>query len=242
MEPDSRAQLSSMGKRISAANLAPELGADELVFLRDLVRNSGLKGRHLEVGTAAGGTLCEMMKCFAQGGRPQFVVVDSMAYFTDQLEVVKQNLRQHNLNPAEVDIRVAKSADAFQNAEAAGESFDFVFIDGAHKIRYVTEDLRWSRLVNVGGLICVHDYAPRQKGVMLAVNRFLRHYPNYKQEALVNSLLVLRKQAASRSKEISRADCLWALAVSPWLQLERSLAKRLGRSGVGCGDLENCPP
>ena len=218
-----------MRKRISASSFDPELGADELAFLLDLVRNSGLKGRHLEIGTAAGGTLCAMMNCFAPGERPPFVVVDPMAYFADQLEVVKRNLRQHDLDPSEVDIRMARSFDAFRNAEAARESFDFVFIDGAHKIRYVTQDLHWTRLVNVGGIICVHDYNKEQMGVMLAVDRFLRIHPNYQREALISSLLVIRKQAASCSKEISRADYLWALAMSPWLQLKKSLAKRLGR-------------
>ncbi len=218
-----------MRNRISASSFDPELGADELAFLLNLVRNSGLKGRHLEIGTAAGGTLCAMMSCFAPEERPPFVVVDPMSYFADQLEVVKRNLRQHGLDPAEVDIRVSRSFDAFQSAEAAGESFDFVFIDGAHKIRYVTQDLHWVRLVNVGGIICMHDYNPGQMGVMLAGARFPRHYPNYQREALVNSLLVLRKQVASRSKEISQTDYLWALAMSPWLQLKKSLAKRLGR-------------
>jgi predicted O-methyltransferase YrrM len=229
IQPDFSAQQSGMGKRISASSLDPELGPDELICLRDLIRNSGLPGRHLEIGTAAGGTLCAMMNCFAAEQRPPFVVVDSMAYFTDQLEVVKQNLRQHGLDPAQVDIRVAKSFDAFQSAEAAGETFDFVFIDGAHKIRYVTQDLRWSRLVNVGGLICVHDYTPKQPGVVRAVNRFLHQHPNYERVALVNTLLVLRKRAASQAQEISRIDSLWALVMSPWIQLQQSLAKRLAK-------------
>ena len=218
--------------RISASSFAPELGPDELAYLLNLIRNSGLKGRHLEIGTAAGGTLCAMMKCFATGERPPFVVVDPMAYFADQLELVKQNLRQHGLDPSEVDIRVSRSSDAFQCAEAAGETFDLVFIDGAHKIRFVTQDLRWARLVNVGGIICMHDYNPQQRGVMLAVDRFLRKHSNYQREALISNLLVLRKHAASRSKEISSADGLWALALSPWLQLKKSLAKRLGRRGL----------
>ena len=220
--------MSSKRTRNSATSLASELGPDELVFLVNLVRNSGLKGLHLEIGTAAGGTLCAMMKCFVPGERPRFVVVDPMAYFAGQLEVVKRNLRQHDLDPSEVDIRISRSSDAFQRAEAAGETFDLVFIDGAHKIRFVTQDLRWARLVNVGGIICVHDYNLNQRGVMLAVDRFLRKHPNYHREALIGTLLVLRKQAASRSKEITRADGLWALALSPWLQLKKSLAKRLG--------------
>ena len=55
--------------------------AEEHDFLFELIRDRQLTGQHLEVGTAAGGTLCAMMQCFAEQSRPPFVVVDRMTYF-----------------------------------------------------------------------------------------------------------------------------------------------------------------
>jgi predicted O-methyltransferase YrrM len=218
-----------MGLKPSATTLDSELGADELSFLLDLVRRSNLRGRYLEIGTAAGGTLCQLMGCFTPNEMPQFVVVDPMTYFPDQLEVVKGNLRRHELDSSRVDFRIARSAEAFSRAEKAGERYDFMFIDGAHKLRYVTQDLRWTRLLNVGGLACLHDCHAKQKGVLWAANRFQRRHPNYRRKELQGTLLVLQKEAASRTAEIDWRDRAWSLVLAPWLHWERSLRKRLRR-------------
>ena len=219
-----------MGERASAFTLASELGSDELSFLLELIRRNGRLGRHLEIGTAAGGTLCQMMNCFEPSQRPHFVVVDPMTYFPDQLVVVHRNLCQHVLDPATVEFRMAKSAAAFRHAEAVGEQYDFMFIDGAHKIRYVTQDLCWTRLLNVDGLVCLHDYDSQHKGVLWPVNRFLKRHRNYQREGLVGSLMVLRKTASSQAAEIDLADRLWATLLSPWLQSELNLKKRLSKA------------
>ena len=216
-----------MGNRTSAATLAPELLPDELVCLIELAKSSARGGLYLEIGTAAGGTLCQMMKCFSDAKRPQFVVVDPMSYFPDQLETVKKNLRQHGLNPAQVDFRVSTSADAFPPAEAAAEAYDFIFIDGAHKICYVTQDLRWLRLLKIGGIVCLHDYNDENKGVKWPADRLLKKNTNYRREQLINTLLVLRKVASSAAPEIAFGDKLWAALLSPVLQLKLSLSKRL---------------
>ena len=137
--------------RKSATTLASELRDDELAFLLEIIKNSRFSGKHLEIGTGAAGTLCQMIKCCQNDVSPPFVVVDRMTYFPDQLEIVKENLIKNNINPLAVDIRVSKSADAFVKAEKAREQFDFILIDGTHKIRYITQDLRWARLLRVGG-------------------------------------------------------------------------------------------
>ena len=85
------------------------------------------------------------------------------------------------------------------------ERFDFVLIDGSHKVRAVMSDLRWSRLVNVGGIICLHDYSARFLGVQMAVNHFLRRNRNYQRIALAGSLLALRKSALATNREITCA-------------------------------------
>ena len=215
-----------MGERTTATTLNSELASAELACLLELVKECPRTGRCLEIGTAAGGTLCQMMRQFTDLERPQFVVVDPMSYFTNQLETVRENLRRHGLNPAQVDLRVSTSADAFAHAAAAGETYDFMFIDGAHKIRYVTQDLRWTRLLKVGGRVCLHDYHAQHKGVHWPTHRLLRKYPNYRRERLAGSLLALCKPEASARPEISRLDELWAALVSPVLQWERSWNKR----------------
>ena len=212
-----------------ASTLAYELSASELDCIRRHLSKPGFDGPCLEVGTAAGGTLCQMMACFTDANRPRFIVVDNLRYFQDQLESVRRNLRQHQLDPAVVDFRECTSAEAFPQAEGANERFGFILIDACHKIRHVTEDLRWARLLRVGGVMCLHDYGGHLRGVTFAVDRFLRRNPNYHRVELEGCLLVLRKTAASATPEITAGDHLWAALLAPWLQLQASIAKRWRR-------------
>jgi len=49
-----------------SVTLKSELSKAELQALCELLTSSNLSGSHLEIGTAAGGTLVEMMKCYTQ--------------------------------------------------------------------------------------------------------------------------------------------------------------------------------
>ena len=196
--------------------------SEEHQLLVNVLRTSSRTGTHLEIGTGAGGTLCVMLKAFTQEKPPRFVVVDKMRYFENQLELVKVNLAKHGFDENTVEIRVSKSNAAFAQSNAAQERFDFVLIDGSHKIRSVMGDLRWLRLVNVGGLVCLHDYSSRFLGVRLSVNHFLRRYWNYERVAQAGSLLVLRKTALSKRPEVTRFDELYASAWHFVLNLRRS--------------------
>jgi len=213
--------------RESAHTLASELSEAELSHLCGLIRQGKLTGKHLEIGTAAGGTLVEMMKCFNESLRPQFVVIDPMTYFPDQIQTIHSNLKKYGLNPNQIDIRVQKSIDAFHMAEKQQETFDFILIDAGHKIKYVTQDLHWARRLNNGGLLCLHDYHSGEKGVLLAANRFMRRHRNFHKESVVERLLVLRKTSGRPTPEVSFSDTLYALMLSPILQLERGIKKRL---------------
>lgn len=212
-----------------AQSLASELVVSELDCLRALLRQPDFLGPCLEVGTAAGGTLCEMMACFPDGDRPRFTVVDNMQYFVGQAEAVRRNLRAHGLDPAQVDFRVCSSDEAFLRAENRRETYGFILIDACHKIRQITQDLRWTRLLRVGGAVCLHDYGGPHLGVTLAADRFLRRHLNYRRESLANTLLVLRKTGPGTVSEIGAADHLWANFLAPWLQLQASAAKRRRR-------------
>lgn len=210
-----------------AQTLKSELSAEELELLTHTIKNAGLKGRHLEIGTAAGGTLCRMMNCFCDKDRPPFVVVDPMTYFEGQERTVRMNLMQNGLKPEDVDIRVQRSNEAFREAAGAGETYDFIFIDASHKIKYVTQDLCWTRLLNVGGFACFHDYGKKIRGVALPIDRFCKRHQNYSKYARVGSLLVLKKNGRSASPEITGIDHLYARIMAPLIQLETSVKKRL---------------
>jgi hypothetical protein len=231
-----------MSERPSATTLKPEMSGEELSALRRWLQGAGLRGRHLEVGTAAGGTLCYMLDCYAPERRPPFSVVDTMSYFANQFDIVKQNLREHGLSPEGVDFRIASSRDAFAAAEAAGERFDFMLVDASHKIRHVMADLRWLRLLAVGGLACFHDYGTRFKGVTWPVDRFLGRHPHFRRVELAGSLLCVRRETESDRREVGALDLVWANAWSLPLQWELSLRKRLGRRlSSGAEGLANGP-
>lgn len=193
-----------------ATTLIPEMRDSEHRLLIESLLSLAGRRRHLEIGTAAGGTLCAMMNAFPDSQRPQFVVVDPMSYFPNQFEAIQKNLRAHDLDPSQVDFRAASSAHAFPKAASRGEEFDFIVVDGCHRIESVTLDLKWTRLLAVGGLICFHDYEPGSPGVQLAVNRFLRKHPNYVVENHVESLLMVRKKAKSATPEVDVTDLLYA--------------------------------
>jgi hypothetical protein len=217
--------------RDSAFTLASEMSPNELESLVSILQGKSLQYAHLEIGTAAGGTLCHLMERYAKiGSVPKFIVVDPMQYFPNQFEIVCENIKSHGLPLEKVEFLRTTSAKAFRWAKENNVKCDFILIDGNHKIRYVNEDLRWTRFLRPGGLLCIHDYSPRCPGVHLNVIRFLHKYTNYKILSQVETLLILEKKSASHSPEISALDRLWATSLGPWIQLKASTAKRLKKS------------
>src|ERR1043166_9696881 len=217
--------------RQSATTLAPELAQDELSHLLDFLKKEKFKGRHLEIGTAAGGTLAQMMSCYPPGQRPQFVVVDTMEYFPNQYDLIRKNLENHGCDPGQVEFRIGKSSQAFPVAERSKEEYDFVFIDGSHRLKHVMEDLRWARLLRPGGGLVLHDYHSDRGGVRLAAERFLRKNASYQRIVLVNRLLFIRKLRSAAVREIDGWDLVFANLLSPLLRLQRSMRKRFGSGG-----------
>ncbi|MFH1023971.1 MAG: class I SAM-dependent methyltransferase [Planctomycetota bacterium] len=214
--------------RPCATTRESELSPAELDCLVGILRAGRLRGTHLEIGTAAGGTLWRIMTSGPAEIRPRFAVVDPMRYFPNQLDVVRENLREHGIAPDGVDFRISTSREALRAARLRKESFDFMLVDAGHKIRHVTEDLGWGDLLAAGGILALHDYSPAEPGVMLAANRFLRRNPHYHRELHVERLLVLRKTACASRPEVTASDRLRALVLTPWLQMRRNLKKRMG--------------
>ena len=214
--------------RNCAKSLESEISKNEIDSLSYVLKEKKLEATHLEIGTAAGGALCHLMEWYAKiGSVPKFIVVDPMQYFPNQFEIVCENIKSRGLPLEKVEFLRTTSAKAFRWAKENNVACDFILIDGNHKIRYVNEDLRWTRFLRPGGLLCVHDYSPRYPGVHLNMKRFLHKYTNYKILSQVETLLILEKKSASQSPEISALDRLWATCLGPWFQLKTSTAKRL---------------
>lgn len=204
----------------------------ELAMLEQILRREAFPGAHLEVGTAAGGTLCRMLACLPRERR--FVVVDRMQYYDGQLASFERNLERHGIDRARVDLRVASSARAFREAAARGERFDFALIDAGHTLADVTRDLRFARLVRDGGIVCLHDCDDRlsHRGVRVAVRRFERRRPEYERIAQVDTLVALRKRCAPRRREVDAFDVAHAALLALPLRVLRTagkLAKRWRR-------------
>ncbi len=193
--------------RECAQTLAAEMLPIETEFLLKVLGNHVMRGNYLEVGTAAGGTLCRMMASFDRVIRPKFVVVDTMRYFPDQLNVVRRNLSNHQIDPDTVDFRVASSMHALHHATLAGESFDFILIDANHALLPVMRDLKWTRLLNAGGIFCMHDYGVKHSGVRSALHKFLKRHCNYRIMNQAGSLIAVHKVSVSRSPEVD-LNCL----------------------------------
>lgn len=211
--------------RRCSETLEAEMTPAEQKFLQNIIRKKNFSGPHLEIGTAAGGTLCKMMKCFDDQTRPKFVVVDRMTYFPNQLTIVKENLSQNGLPEKGVEFRTTTSAEAFAQAEKQDDRFDFILIDASHKILAVMADLRWLRLLNVGGIACFHDYAERFPGVKLSIDRFLSRYKNYEKIGLADTLLAIRKTASCESPEVSPLDRVYSMMMYLPLEVQRKINK-----------------
>jgi hypothetical protein len=202
----------------------------ELGAVIRMLGEQSLSGAHLEIGTAAGGTLTRLMLAYPATGRPKFVVVDPLTYFPNQRAAVEANLASVGIDPAAVEFRVEKSAAALKKALREQERFDFILIDGDHGLRRVTEDLCWTRVLVPGGFVCLHDYTPLDHvvipGVKYALDRFLGRYPNYRLREVVGAMAIVRKLDWGEL-EIGLATLASATLQQIALRWSHSLRKRL---------------
>ena len=101
--------------RECAKTLKPELTQDELESIVNVLSKRNLKNNHLEVGTAAGGTLCEIINHYKKSKEhvPKFKVIDSMKYFPDQFKTIKENLKLNGIDDVLVDFYQKSSNKAY---------------------------------------------------------------------------------------------------------------------------------
>ena len=219
--------------RKCAKSLNSEMTNLELDSMIAVLDEMSLKGLHLEIGTAAGGTLCKLLKFYNKHKlySPKFMVVDLFQYFPDQFGVVCENLIKNGFSPEEIEFLKSDSRSVFLEICTQNHSFDFILIDASHKVKDVMQDLKWARLLNLGGVLCLHDFSLHHRGVYFAATRFLRANPNYKIHSRKGSLLILIKKYESHNREVNFIDEILAHIIHPFFQFEVSLKKRLKRWG-----------
>ncbi len=74
-----------------------------------------------------------------------------------------------------------------------------------------------------------HDVCDALRGVKIAVRRFLRKHPEFQVIAREDTLVVVKKLTEPRKPLVSTWDRLQARILSPLLQIELSIRKRLKR-------------
>lgn len=179
-----------------------EISDRALTQLLAVLNEEAKGGSFMEIGTAAGGTLCRLLndwkfKCSFDCATQNWVV-DTMNYFPDQKNVVRSNLCRNGIDPSHVTFVEMKSSEAFDQIFDSVDPLDFLLIDGSHKVKYVALDARWMSKVKQGGLIAFDDCDCGFIGVDWVVNYF-RVYGKQNYEELLNcdGLVVFRKLCPS---------------------------------------------
>lgn len=219
--------------RSCATNLNSEMSNKELSTLLEVIKSHNLQETHLEIGTAAGGTLCSILSLYCNTLKtkpPSFIVIDPLTYFPNQFEVIQENIKRHKIDRHDLDFIKSKSSAALKNFRELPSRLDFILIDGSHKMKHVTSDFRWAAFLNCGGILAIHDYSEKFQGVFRSTNKFLRKNPNYKVISHSQSLLILKKKEESKTAEVSSIDILMATVSGFGLQMMGSLRKRFLRS------------
>ena len=81
--------------------LSSEMAPEEIYEILKFITLHKPKGTHLEIGTAAGGTLCQILKHYRYTlklDQPDFIVVDPLKYFDRQYEKICENFQNHSLS------------------------------------------------------------------------------------------------------------------------------------------------
>lgn len=134
----------------------PDANRDDLPeFFKEMGYKVGV-----EIGTDKG----RYAERYGKAGLKLFCV-DPWKYYEDyahqqgqeRLDVICEATKER-LKPYDITIIRKTSMEALADFE--DESLDFVYIDGHHGFKYVTEDIyEWSKKVKKGGVISGHDYA-----------------------------------------------------------------------------------
>lgn len=157
-------------------------------YFRDKNKNNIIK--ILEVGTYTGISLINIMKLIPNSFG---YVIDNWVNYTEKGKVIYiEDLKVEqsfytNIKRAGLEERISvkKGGSTFQLMECikCGEMFDFIYVDGSHKLLdcYVDLVLSW-QILNRGGIFVIDDYLFEVDDLINspfeAVNKFLELYKN----------------------------------------------------------------
>ena len=89
--------------RQSGIDLSSECSISERACITEAIKSLSTGGNFLEVGTAAGGTLKEIIQT-ADNAKldAMFYVLDPLTYFPNQLQKIHKNLSNSDIDPSRV--------------------------------------------------------------------------------------------------------------------------------------------
>ncbi len=179
--------LGSAGARSSGGAMLPAAGpALPGLFNAPAVaarRLAAPGARVLEIGTAWGFSAV-LMGLVARS----LVSIDPHDVW-DTWPAFTANIKRYGLERVVTAYRM-RSEDVLPALIAAGETFDFAFVDGDHAEASAEYDIgACLQLVRAGGLIGVHDYSQRWGGVVAAVKRQLAGLPAWRIQDLYLAVL-----------------------------------------------------
>ena len=91
-----------------------EVSDKVIIRMISFLEENNFSGTHLEIGTAAAGTLKRIMLSYDKQKRPKFIVIDPMTYFPNQFEIVRSNLSKVGIDPNEIKFFTVKSSKAYK--------------------------------------------------------------------------------------------------------------------------------
>ena len=208
--------------------LESEMTSEEVNEIIRCIGKYKPNGIHLEIGTAAGATMCSILKYYKfvlNFKPPKFIAVDPLSYFENQYEVICRNFKKNQLTLDNVVFEKKTSDQAFKTLKI--KEIAFLLIDGNHKLKNVIKDLRYTRILKKNGILVVHDYSTSFLGVKIAMDKFIKRYSNYEVISNINTLLVLRKKSIINVEEIKTIDIFLGHVFSFFLQTYASIKKRI---------------
>lgn len=213
--------------RQSGIDLSSECSISERACIAEAIKSLSEGGNFLEVGTAAGGTLKEIIQTAGKEKlEARFYVLDPFTYYPDQLQKVHKNLLNSDIDPSIVEFWQGTTDSHFPIALRKGLNFKFIFIDGDHKAYPVMNDLRWMELLEVGGVACFHDYCDKFPGVAWSLEHFLLRNDHFSIILEAETLRVIKRTGENITK-VSRFHLLKSKFMQVLLRLRRSIKKRL---------------
>lgn len=215
--------------RQSGIDLSSECSASERACIAEAIKGLSVGGNFLEVGTAAGGTLKEIIQTADKAKLDtMFYVLDPFTYYPDQLQKIYKNLSNSDIDPSRVQFWQGITDSHLPIALEQGLKFKFIFIDGDHKAYPVMNDLRWMELLEVDGVACFHDYCDKFPGVAWSLEYFLSRNEQFSNILEAETLRVIKRNG-KEIVTVNRVDLLKSKFMQVFLRLRRSIKKRLAK-------------